>query len=702
MGQLSALPGVKDGVVKSACALCPACCGIDVHIENGKVVKVTGMREHPVSRGQLCPKGASILDHVNSPDRLQYPMRRQNGGWQRISWQEALDIIAGKLLETKEKYGPQGFVLCRGMIGGRQGVVSHELIRRFCDLYGTPNAVSVDSMCFRPRVIGYALTTGKLGVPDVQRAKLVVLWGQNPTNSNPPLAKVIQRGVEAREKDLIVVDPRAIPLAQKARLHLQPRPGTDCALLLGVLNVIVTERLYDKAFVEKWTSGFDKFEKHIEKYSPETVEKITWVSAASIRELARTFATTKPACIVQGGNSLDQNANGVQNARAVAILQAITGNFDVPGGFAVMPSFRVSHARFLDKMVGNPLGMEKYPLFYKTFDRLFGESQVGLLHDAILNGKPHPVKAMLVTLSNPALNWPNSRRSQQALKKLDFLAVMDMFMTDTASLADVVLPAASFLERTDIVDIYRMHVGVPYIMLRKRISQVGECWTDTEFYSELARRMGYAEYFPWETDEEVVDYLLKPSGLTYKFLTEEKPEGTSYGTIKYTQYETRGFPTPSGKVDLYSEPLAQLGYDPMPTFREAPESPISSPELSKDYPLVLTTGARMLEYFHSGLHNIPRLAKTAPRPIAEIHPDTAKEYGIKDGDSITVETKRGSIGVDARVTKAIAPGMVAVPHGWREANVNMLTDEGPADPITGCPGLKGLLCRIRLREPVSR
>lgn len=683
----------KSGVVKSACALCPACCGIDVQVEDGKIIKIKGMREHPISRGQLCPKGASIIEHVYSPDRIKYPMKKENGEWKRISWQEALDTIAARLAETKEKHGPRAFVLCRGMIGGRQGIMSHELIRRFCDLYGTPNAVSVDSMCFRSRIMGYALTFGKLAVPDAQNAKCLVLWGKNPSNSDPPLARMILGAAEAGAK-LVVVDPRCTTLAKRAHIHVQPRPGSDCALLLAMLNVIISEGLYDKEFVEKWTLGFHKLENHVKHYPPEEVEKIIWVPAQSIKEMARIFAMTKPACIVQGSNSLDQNPSGMQNARAIATLQAITGNFDVPGGFVVMPALHVNRARFPERMVGTALGAEEYPLFYQTWDRLFGETQLGLLPEAILTGKPYPIKAMIVTLANPAVNWPNSKKVQEALTKLEFLVVMELFMTETAKLAQVVLPAASFLERTDIVDVYRFGYSVPYIMLRKKIMEVGECWSDLKFYFELARRMGYGEYFPWQSEEETIDYLLEPSGLTVKLLTEGKPEGTFYGSTKYRQYETRGFPTPSGKVELYSETLERLGYDPLPTFREPLESPISNPGLSREYPLVLTTGARSLEYFHSGLRNIPRLCRRAPYPVAELHTTTAAKYGIQDSEVVVIETKRGSIEVKARVTEDIIANVVNIGHGWPQANVNILTDETPADPITGYPALKGLQCRI--------
>jgi anaerobic selenocysteine-containing dehydrogenase len=231
-------------------------------------------------------------------------------------------------------------------------------------------------------------------------------------------------------------------------------------------------------------------------------------------------------------------------------------------------------------------------------------------------------------------------------------------------------------------------------MLRKRVIQYEECRPDLDFWFELARRMGYEEYFPWKNIEESIDYVLAPSGLTVKYLTEEAPQGFQYASVKYKEYEKEGFRTPSGKVEIYSETLANLGYDPMPTFREPPESPFATPELAQDYPLILTTGARHLEFCHSQHRNVPSLRQRVPEPLAEIHPNSAHQFGIGDGETIFIETKRGRIEIKAKVTEDIVPGVVAIPHGWAQANANILTDESPADPITGYPSLKALLCRI--------
>jgi len=531
-------------------------------------------------------------------------------------------------------------------------------------------------------------------MPDLENANCILIVGSNVGIQMWDLAaeKAIKKGAKT-----IVVDPRRTPKAKKADIYVQPRPGSDCALLLGILNVIVSENLYDWEFVDRWTIGFDKFKNQLKQYSPEEVEKITWVPAASIREIARTFATTKPACISHGVSTLEQTTSGVQSIRTIAILCAITGNFEVKGGLVARSMLPIQFLRLPDKMKekGKPLGADKFPLFYGVYGFIVDEAQAMLLPEAIVANKPYPIKAMIIDGGNPALTFPDSKKIQKALSELEFLVVMDLFMTETAKLADIVLPAATFLERTQIPEEYAVFSPSRYTMLAPKVVEpLGECWPDPKLWLELGKRMGYGEYFPWQDWEEALDYILQPSGLTIEYLAKEKPEGVFYDTIKYRQYEQTGFSTPSGKFELYSETLEKLGQDPLPTHREPLESPISTPELAKEYPLILTTGARVPQYVHSQFHNIAQLRKASPEPVAEIHANTASEYGIADGDMVNVETKRGSIRVKAKATQDIIPGVVSICHGWSEANVNLLTDGMPADPISGFPALKALLCKI--------
>ena len=689
-----------DLVVKTACHMCFASCGLNAYVKDGRIIKVDGMAEHPVNRGEICITAEHALDYVYSEDRLKYPMKKEGGKWKRISWDEALDTTAAKLRESKEKYGDTSLAVFAGDATAMQGAAAALLAWRFCDIYGTPNRCSVESICYIVRGKATLFTLGKFSSPDAEEAKCIMLWGHNPHNSLPPLVWRIDNAINNGAK-LIVIDPRSTAFAKKADIHAQIRPGTDAALALAMLNIIIMEGLYDKEFVAKWTTGFDKLAEHVSQYPPEDVERITWVPVETIKEMARMFATTKPACIIEGTNTLDQQASGFHNTRAIIILQAITGNIDVPGGaIRVSGQLRLNPVRLPEKVQSLRLiGAEEYPIVHRMGDRVFGEMQAMEWPDIVLAAKPYPITTMIVAGSNPAVTWPNSNKVRQALKKLDFLVVMDIFMTETAEMADIVLPATTFFERTDISAEGGRQVNEPYVILRKpAIEPLWESWPDWKFWFELARRMGYEKYFPWQNIEEALDYFLEPTGLTIKQLKEESPEGITYGSKEYGEHERRGFNTPSGKIELYSQALKELGYSPLPEYIENPESLTSTPELAREYPLTLTTGARHLEYWHSQHRNIPGLRRRVPEAMAEIHPDTARKYGIGDGDMMVIDTKTGGIEIKAAVTEDLIPCVVKIPHGWSQANANILTDNIPADPVSGYPALKGLLCRVRRKE----
>jgi anaerobic selenocysteine-containing dehydrogenase len=680
--------------IKTLCQACLYSCGIEAYVEGGKIIKIKGMPEHPVNKGRLCPKGANIINWVYSPERLKYPLKKENGEWKRISWDEALDTIALKLREIKETHGAKAVASLFGMVFFVQGRISKELMQRFWDVYGTPNIFSTDSMCYRVRCAAQAMTFGGRAVPDLEigNTNCLVFWAHNPHASQPPLDwRLTSKNLEG--KKIIVIDPRKTLIAEKAHIHIKPRPGTDCALALGMLNAIISRGLYDREFVKNWTFGFDKLKEHVKDYQPEKVEKITWVPKEKIIEAAEVFAKTKPACIHQSWGTLDQTTAGFYTTRATSILQIITGNYDIPGGWIkhIEPPYRSPR---LPQMVEDiPIGIDSFPLHNKVGERVFGEGHGMFLPDAILKGEPYPIKAAIITGTNPLLTWPNTEKFEEALKKLDFLVVMDLFMTDTAKLADIVLPAASFLERDEWPH-FPFVLGVPYIMFRKKVIEFEECWPDIKFWMELAKRMGYEKYFPWKDVYEYMDYVMEPSGLTVKYLREEVPNGLFWTPVKYKKYETDGFPTPSKKIEIYSETLEKMGYEPLPVHIEPLESPISTPELAKEYPLILTTGSRLLEFLHSEHRNVEKLKKKTSKPLAEINRKTALQYGIKDGDKIIVETKRGSIEIKAKVTEDIVSDVVNISHGWQEANVNILTDERPANTVGGQPALTALLCRI--------
>ncbi|RPJ02374.1 MAG: molybdopterin oxidoreductase, partial [Deltaproteobacteria bacterium] len=389
----------------------------------------------------------------------------------------------------------------------------------------------------------------------------------------------------------------------------------------------------------------------------------------------------------------DQTANGTQNSRAFAILQTITGNINNPGGWVISP--RLTLAGLGLPTEKTPIGAEDYPLFYEIWGRKSPYGQVVCFPDSV----PKIIKALIVTGGNPVVSLPDSKAFKEAMKRLELLVVLDLFMTETAELAHYVLPGCSHLEKNGVAYSYNVCHGMPYLMLRKKaIEPVHESRSEFNFWKGLAEKTGLGDLFPWKTDEEVVELEIKASGLSYKDLKEKKIAGAYYMEKKYgmDQFEAKGFSTPSRKIEIYSETFEKVGFDPLPTYREPDQSPFGDPGLFKRYPLVLTTGARILYFTHTQHRNVQGLRKQSPEPFAEVHPKTAGRYGIGHRDEIIVESSRGEIRVKAWLTEDMMEGVVSIPHGWpREANVNILTDVHLREPIMGYPQMKSQLCSIR-------
>lgn len=685
--------------IPTAC-ICANRCGIYVHVEDGEIVKITGIPEHPTNKGRLCPKALASVDFFyNSPERIKHPMKKVNGVFEQISWEEAMELMATKLLDLKEKYGPESLIVMRGMAPGVNENVGTLLVKRWMDVYGTPNYFTVDNQCFYPNMMAYMLTCGVLFRPDGNFDKvgqgLKVYWGRSVDENSPTEAMKVR---DARKKGLklMVVDPRKVPLAKEADLFLQPRPGSDSALLLGIINVIITKGLYDKQFVAEYTKGFDQLVEHVKAYPPEVVEKITWVPAEKIIAFAEAFATTKPAGIHHGYAVLDQQAAGFHAARSMVILHAITGNLDVPGGWISIPSiyrngrdFRLRHMVDLSK----ELGTNEFPLMTNVNGRHIGDGQGNIVPETILTGSPYPIKSMVVIGTNPLLSWGEPLKWKEALSKLDFLVAVSLNSSEVTEMADLVLPAASSFEIDDFA-IYFTANGDSYIMARRKIKQYGDAHSVAEFSLDIAKKMGYGEYFPWKSHVDFVNWYLEPLGFSFDSVVRDHPIGFNWRDIEYYHYIGKGFPTPSKKIEIYSDEMERYGYDPLPVQIEPTESPYSTPELAKEYPLVLTTGKRIKECIQSEMQNVPMLKKRATEKFnAEIHPETAKLYDIKTGDTIKIESIRNSVEIRAEVTEDILPGIVAVPRGRRGQNINALASFR-GNKITGVPEYKAFLCRI--------
>ena len=685
--------------IRTSCRGCHGGCGVVAHVKDGQVMKVEGDPEAPIGRGTMCSKGLAVLQLAYHPQRILYPMQKSGSGWQRISWDQALDTIADRFGGVIEEYGPESIVVGQGT--GRD---YESFLYRFANLLGTPNVLTAGHMCYVSRIGATLITCGNLPVCDYEgEPRCIVVWANNPLWTNPDEYKGVDFWTALQKgSKLIVIDPREGFLAKRADLWLKLRPGTDAALALGFLKVIVEERLFDEGFVERYVHGWDAFVERVNEYPLDKVEEITWVDRDLIREAARVYATTKPASI-QWGVPIEQTINCTDSNRLLTALMAVTGNLDAPGGnvFFVPPPVRVVsdfalHRELPREQRAKRLGGEQYKL----------ASRVALVTpkvvwDAILTGKPYPVVAGLLCGTNPVVTRANAKEVYRALDKLEFLTVIDFFLTPTAELADVVLPAATWLEQDYVGDFWKRH---GYVMARQKVVEIGECWQDHKIFQELGKRMGQEEYW-WDTLDEALNYMLEPSGMDFE---EFKERGYLQGDMRYRKYEEKGFSTPTGKVELYSTVLEKWGYDPLPQYREIPESPVSRPDLAERYPYILNAGLRTPVFFHSEHRMIPWLREIRPDPIVEIHPQTAKTHGIEDGQWAYIESPRGRIRQRVKLNKGIDPRVVVAEHGWwypeaegpdhgwDVSNVNVLTDNDPAgfDPALGSTNLRVLLCAI--------
>jgi anaerobic selenocysteine-containing dehydrogenase len=687
-------------IVKTVCGMCGGDhCGIDVFVENDRIVDIKGMREFPTNCGHVCPQARAAIELTYDPQRLQVPMRREGDQWQRISWDEALDTIAAKLSAIKAEHGAQALAVYQGR--ALLQFIRDGWAQRFMNLYGTPNLVRNEHMCAVPNALGekwtYGAATLYYGL-DWEHVQCILLWGTNPITSYIPtmwskMVKAMRRGAK-----LIVIDPYRTRAADQADLYAPLRPGTDLALALGLIHVIITQKLYDAGFVQKWTTGFDQLAAQVRPYTPETVGEITGLAPDLIRQIAEMYATARPA-FLNAGNALEHHSNTGQTVRAVTILRALTASLDIPGGHLLPDPLPLADMTLREKLSRDAhlLTRDEHPLLADMAGFVPGDALV----TSLLEGKPYPLKGMIISGGNPLLTWPNTNAMRQALSRLELLVVSELYMTETAKLAHILLPVADPFERDQLVrrsGYFGSDKPTNFLIMRKKIKETGECRSDWWFWHNLAHRMGYGAHFPWADEKEAIDAQLAPLGLTVRDL-EENPSGLYYGEkVRYHKYEKGGFATPTGKVEFYSHTLEAYGYDPLPSYAEPIESPVGTPELAWEYPLILNAGRRVAVYTHSRHRNLPSLRAKEPDPIAEIHPDTAKRYGIEDGDWIVVESLRGSVELQASVTAKIRAGLVGVLHGWEEANVNLLTDHRACDPIVASPPLRSGLCRVRKRQ----
>jgi anaerobic selenocysteine-containing dehydrogenase len=681
-----------------------------VHMDGDKITRVTGDPDSPTSRGFICPKGVAAPEVLYHPDRLKFPLRRRGARgenrWERISWDEAIADMADRFDRIRLKSGSEYLALAQGT-----GRPYTEFTIRFANALGTPNFVNPGHLCYLPRVIASAITLGGLPVSDIygfgdKSPGCVLNWGCNHIETGAAdgmCGSMFNRAVE-KAKKVIVVDPRRIGLCENADYWLQLRPGTDGALALAMIQTILSEDLFDHDFVRKHSFGFDRLTGHVHPFTPEWAEAITGVRAEQIRFAARVYATTKPA-VLQWGNGIDTSVNGFQTGRALLILMGLTGNIDVPGGDVlwVPPRGIRPKSPLTDRSVAGEqflppekkktiLTGGKYPFAPNCHPPTFWKSVVA--------GEPYRVRAIWIIGSNPLVTGTQGLTIEKALRDhMEYTVVSDLFMTPTAQLADLVLPAAHWLEQDDVVSMHKIWC----VLARQKLAQVGESRDDRDVIFDVAHRLGLQEAFPWPDRYAYLDWLLEDTGMSFKKFTEK---GILMGTMHYKKYESDGFRTPSGKFEFYSTVTEHEGRPPMPVYVEPPLSPLSTPELFRDYPFILMSGTKKLEFFHSEMHQIRALRKRHPDPLLEIHPAAAGHLGISEGDWVYAESPHGRAKFRARLFDGIGVNVVNAEHAWwypeapppeyrwKESCANLLYGCEGFDADTGAEPLKCYLCRV--------
>ena len=679
--------------VRSLCGLCHTNCGILVHLEDGKVSRIEGDPEHPANRGALCPKAQTLKPTLESEQRLTYPRMKTKKGLTRVSWDEALAFAAEKLMKIKSEDGPGSLIRCSGApvtYSARDG------FQQLAGLYGSPNRTGSGNLCHVPRAIAFNDAFGGRPEPDFEKSNLVIFWASNPINTTrftgytacDGFNRIIPR-LKARGAKIIVIDPVRAEIVDHADNWVRPNIGTDTALGLAMAHTMIEEGIYNRSFVEKWLSHFDEIKRHVAPFTPVWAETITGVPADSIKALARRYATADGAIILDG-NGFDMHTNGVDMARTVCLLIALTGNLDKPGGNVFMPFARQNSLPTVKPAI-KPMGWNRFPLFPEVPFPVFKE--------AMLNGNPGHPRAMIVLHANPVLIQANQERTKQALQKLDFLMVVDIFPTATTEIADLVLPAAADLEALD----YRAYSSTEggFLALREKVAEpLGESRSVFEMEYALAEKMGLGKDYPFRDSEEWINYALKPTNLTVGDL---RREGLIFATppIAYHKHQKGGFGTPSGKIECYSERFKNAGRGALPVF-EPPFEDATTDAGRKKFSLIATS-RRPAELVHTKLANLPTPGRGDLEPSVKMNSFDAQARGIRQGEMAEVESRNGKIRLKAVVTDDVVPGLVSIDFGWgnptdNKASMNKLTRDDVWDPVSGGYPNRYTPCEVKKAE----
>lgn len=673
----------------------PTGCGLKVYTDDGgKVVRVEGDENHPVTQGRLCVRCITLQDYLYNPSRITYPMKRDPekrgdaDAWERCSWDEALDIIQENYERITKQYGRESCVVFVGT--GREGGTFNPY---GSVMLGTPNYCYTQSgyACYIPRLaaasyimgaaypeIDYACALpGRYDDPQYELPECLIMWGKMPLSSNGDglfghaVIDMMRRGTR-----LIMVDPRMNWLASRADIHLRLRAGTDAALAMGLLSVIINEDLYDHQYVDYWCYGFDELKARIndpEKgMTAEKAAEITGIDVEHIKKAARMYAQAKPASI-SWGLAIDQKANGMQAGQCILDLMAITGNVDVPGGNVLGDATTgLNEVGFgFEKGVGDiaykMIGLDKYP----AYCNLIMNAHADLMLQALETGEPYPVKFGFYAGNNlmSCTSAEPKRWHDAILKSLEFCFTIDTFMTPSAEAScDVFLPLAASAERDGTTFThYGASMGIKGFS--QKATTTGEAKTDIEACYTIGKRLNPH----WWEEYETVDDFISHLRLSRKYdFREVAKEVYVQDEVIYRKNECGrlrgdgkvGFNTPTGRIELYSTIFEQFNDDPLPYYEEPQYSPLRTPELLEEYPFVLTTGARPYAFFHSENRQIPFCRELNPDPIVEVNPKTAKKLGIADGQWCEIWNQFGSCKQKAKITETVDESTIHCQHAW--------------------------------------
>jgi len=787
---------MKAQSIRTYCLMCSVRFPVQCHVEDGRLVEVVPDSEHPLG-GISCIKAKAAPEFVADPERLRYPLKRTNPktssdpGWERISWDEALTTVAENLLKARKLHGAESVVFYRPSPGGSGASDYHLWLMRLAHAFGSPNIAMTTHVCNWHRDEGSAFTYGVgMPQPDYEHAGCVLVWGTNPHNTHPRHARDIDAAVERGAK-LVVIDPRRIPLASRASSWLRVQPGSDLPLALGLINRLIENGHYDKAFLSRWTNApfliredsgalltatdlgssageapryvvkdassgelaiydpaqvscepdsvapeldcelsiplsdgsevrchtvYSALRELVAPFSLERTSRLTSIPEADIAQAAELIGTSGPVCYYTW-NGVEQHTDAMQTNRAACILFGLTGDFDRQGGMVLFPRVPMKMMAGMQFLSGEAsrkrLGAAERPLGPAGGPGWFGAGAVQAydVYKAITEQRPYPVKALVSIGGNLICSNPDTGRGAEALKKLDFYAHLDCYENPTARFADILLPAASAWECELVGKMDWRDKG--HVQIRRAVvAPEYERRSDLDVMFDLAVRLGLGDAFFQGSVEAGLNEMLSRLGKTMEDLRQEQ-NGLSFELeptyTKYAQQDSdsgcsNGFNTPSRLLEIYSLTLATHGYDPMPRYAEPKERTTVDRE---KYPLLLTSA--------KSYRSVPSLRRDVPEPFLYVHPDTAQQRGIADGEGAALCTPVGSVRLSVKLDEYLDPEVVAGEEGWWQGcdvldlpgydplsseggNLNLVIDDKLIDPLSGSSPMRGQPCDVRKLE----